>query len=161
MHYLIFMRIFNFFNMYKYVCLVLLLSLFLLVSCDTDPEVTYHQCNQNTTNHHIKLIIYSFNKIDSTVILPQSLFKVTYSEFIGNGFMPFDFRDSIAVYIDSFYCNTYYRCLLFKDDIDAFHKCINDSFNILNPDLYNVEKVKEYEWNCSFTMDEKFCSNCR
>lgn len=76
-------------------------------------------------------------------------------------FLPFENADSAFIYIDSVFCNVYYNCFLLLNDSTAFHNCISDSFNLLKPDLYKREKIKDYDYNCSFTIDEKFCTHCK
>jgi hypothetical protein len=140
--------------------IIILLSL-TLTKCKVDHSGIYHQKNINTTNHTIKLILYKFNHMDSIEIQPHLI----YTENLPGGdlfsFLPFNKPDSAYVYVDNIFCNVYCRCLLFVQDSIKFHKCISDSFNILKYDLYKEEKIKENEYNYSFTIDEKFCTHCK
>ena len=131
------------------------------MNCRVDPSDTYHQILDNKTNHKIDIEIHRLKVVENVVINPNSKLEIISGGMM-DGFNPFKHNtDSILVYIDSIYCNTYYECYLFMNDSTSFSKCIKDTFNLLNREIYTYEKLGKYEWKETYIIDERFCTNCK
>jgi hypothetical protein len=130
-----------------------------------DSGNSYHQILINNTNHNIFLKVFVAYRSPEIKIIPSNnILELHLYAPVRGDFLPFnDYLDSIQVFVDTFYCNTYYNCyhnFIFGDSV-LRRNCINDSFNLAIPEYYKCELIGEYEANAVFLIDEKFCKHCK
>jgi hypothetical protein len=145
----------------------LLITVLVLNNCGIkkDPGISYNQIIINNTNHNVLLKLYLENRApEQSLISSNNILQISRYAPVMGSFSPFsDYLDSIQVFIDLKYCNTYCDCFIpsIIKDSALFHKCINDSFNIATPRFYKYEEINDNEVNVSYLIDNKFCNHCR
>lgn len=140
--------------------LILIAIILANTTCKEEHYVISHQRIINLTTHSIKIITYRYNHIDSVNITPKNIYLRDIYSTMGQVIELFDNADSIHVFIDTAFCNVYWRCALIKEPAER-NKCYSDSFNILNPITYKFEMIKKYEYIYTFFIDEKYCTHCK